>query len=38
VLVLAQGQIVEQGRHGALLAVNGVYARLHALSQGGKIS
>jgi len=36
VLVLAQGQIVEQGRHEALLAANGVYARLHALSLGGK--
>ena len=38
VLVLAQGQIVEQGRHEALLAANGVYARLHALSLGGKWS
>jgi len=38
VLVLAQGQIVEQGRHEALLAANGIYARLHALSLGGKWS
>jgi len=35
VVVLMQGQIVEQGRHAELLAAQGAYARLHALGQTG---
>jgi ATP-binding cassette, subfamily B, bacterial MsbA len=31
IVVMDQGQIVEQGAHGALLAAGGIYARLHAL-------
>ncbi|MWV12285.1 lipid A export permease/ATP-binding protein MsbA [Pseudomonas sp. R-28-1W-6] len=30
ILVMDQGQIVERGTHGQLLALNGYYARLHA--------
>ena len=31
ILVMDQGQIVERGTHGQLLAMNGYYARLHAM-------
>ncbi len=31
ILVMDQGRLVEQGTHGALLALGGLYARLHAL-------
>jgi len=37
ILVFDQGRIVEQGRHLDLIAGNGLYARLHALSQGDKL-
>ncbi|HET8769408.1 MAG TPA: ABC transporter ATP-binding protein [Gemmatimonadaceae bacterium] len=33
ILVLDRGQIVERGRHAELLALEGTYARLHALQQ-----
>lgn len=31
ILVMDQGQIVERGTHGALLAQTGHYARLHSM-------
>ena len=33
ILVLDAGQIIERGRHAALLAANGVYAQMWALQQ-----
>ena len=38
VVVLVQGQIAEQGTRAELLAAGGVYARLHAQSQGGVLA
>jgi ATP-binding cassette, subfamily B, bacterial MsbA len=35
VVVLINGQVVEQGKHAELLAAQGAYARLHALGQTG---
>jgi ATP-binding cassette subfamily B protein len=34
ILVFEAGRIVEQGRHADLVAMKGLYARLHAMSQG----
>ena len=34
ILVFDRGRIVEQGAHGELIGAGGLYARLHALSQG----
>jgi ATP-binding cassette subfamily B protein len=34
ILVFQDGQVVEEGRHGDLVARGGAYARLHAVSQG----
>jgi ATP-binding cassette, subfamily B, bacterial len=34
ILVFDGGQIVEEGRHGELVAKGGTYARLHAVTQG----
>ncbi len=36
ILVMEKGRIVEQGRHGELLARGGAYARLHASQFAGK--
>ena len=33
IIVLAQGRIVETGRHAELLAAGGTYARLHQLQR-----
>ena len=33
IIVVNEGQIVEEGSHGALLARNGLYAHLHSMSQ-----
>ncbi len=35
ILVFNQGRIVEQGRHAELVAMKGLYARLHAMSHDG---
>ncbi len=35
ILVFQDGRIVEEGRHGELVAKGGAYARLHAVAQGG---
>ena len=34
ILVFQNGRIVEEGRHGELAASGGIYARLHAVSEG----
>ena len=34
ILVFEGGRIVEEGRHGELVARGGAYARLHAVTQG----
>jgi ATP-binding cassette subfamily B protein len=38
ILVFEAGRIVEQGRHAALVAGGGLYARLHALAQGERLA
>ncbi|MBW3618550.1 MAG: ABC transporter ATP-binding protein, partial [Proteobacteria bacterium] len=34
ILVFQSGRVVEEGRHGELLARGGAYARLHAVTEG----
>jgi ATP-binding cassette subfamily B protein len=34
ILVFEDGRVVEEGRHGELVALGGAYARLHAVTQG----
>jgi ATP-binding cassette subfamily B protein len=34
ILVFEDGRVIEQGRHGELLAIGGAYARLHAMALG----
>jgi ATP-binding cassette subfamily B protein len=34
ILVFSHGRVVEEGRHRDLVAMNGAYARLHAVSEG----
>ena len=34
ILVFQGGKIIEEGRHGELVAKGGAYARLHAVTQG----
>ena len=34
ILVFADGRVVEEGRHGELVAKQGAYARLHAVAEG----
>src|SRR5262249_38715857 len=36
ICVLSEGSVVEQGTHGELLALGGLYARLHALQFAGQ--
>ena len=38
ILVFNEGRIVEEGRHRDLVAMNGAYARLHAVSEGAALS
>ncbi|MBL8530264.1 MAG: ABC transporter ATP-binding protein [Hyphomonadaceae bacterium] len=38
ILVFNQGRIVEQGRHGELIAARGLYARLNAMARGDKLA
>ncbi len=38
ILVFERGRVVEQGRHGDLVAAGGLYARLNALAVGGLIA
>jgi ATP-binding cassette subfamily B protein len=33
-VVFSHGRIVEEGRHGELVAKKGAYARLHAVAEG----
>jgi subfamily B ATP-binding cassette protein MsbA len=35
IVVLAQGRVIEEGRHDELLARGGEYARLHRIYEGG---
>ena len=35
ILVFEGGKVIEQGRHGELVALGGAYARLHAVALGG---
>jgi ATP-binding cassette subfamily B protein len=35
ILVFDQGRVIEEGRHGELVALGGAYARLNAVTQGG---
>ncbi|MGZ3367167.1 MAG: ABC transporter ATP-binding protein, partial [Caulobacteraceae bacterium] len=37
ILVFADGRVVEEGRHGELVARQGAYARLHAVAEGAVI-
>ena len=34
ILVFQSGRVIEEGRHGELVALGGAYARLHAVAQG----
>ena len=34
ILVFEEGRVIEEGRHGDLIALGGAYARLHAVTQG----
>jgi ATP-binding cassette subfamily B protein len=34
ILVFDEGKVIEEGRHGELVALGGAYARLHAVTQG----
>ena len=34
ILVFQNGRVIEEGRHGDLVAAGGAYARLHAVTQG----
>jgi ATP-binding cassette subfamily B protein len=37
ILVFSEGRVVEEGRHGELVARQGAYARLHAVAEGATI-